>query len=117
VQRENRIKEVIFATEKLRKAYEGLEKGRFEEKELAGFLKRAVDDLSEDPFSGTQIPSSLWPREYVQKYRINNLRKYDLPNGWRLVYTLRGTEIKIISIILEWYDHKDYERRFGYKNR
>ena len=45
------------------------------------------------------------------------MRKCNLPDGWRLVYTLAGNEIEIISILLEWFSHKEYERRFGYKSK
>ena len=45
------------------------------------------------------------------------MRKYNLPNAWRLAYTLKGNEVEIISIILEWFDHEGYEKRFGYKKR
>jgi hypothetical protein len=64
-----------------------------------------------------RIPKVLWPSEYVKKYGVDNLRKYDLPDGWRLVYTLVGNKIEIISVISEWYSHKNYEKRFGYKIR
>jgi len=50
----------------------------------------------------------------IKKYKISNLWKYDLTNGWRLIYTIESDEIRIISIILEWFDHKNYEKRFGY---
>jgi hypothetical protein len=51
----------------------------------------------------------------VTKYRIKNLWKYDLPNGWRLLYTITAdNEVEIISAILEWFDHKNYERKFKY---
>ena len=76
---------------------------------------RAVNDLRENAFCGTQIPKRLFPKEYVQKYKINNLWKYDLPNGWRLLYTVTPeNEVELISAILEWFDHKNYERRFRY---
>ena len=76
---------------------------------------RAVNDLRENAFCGIQIPKKLFPKEYVQKYKINNLWKYDLPNGWRLLYTVTPeNEVELISAILEWFDHKNYERRFGY---
>ena len=54
------------------------------------------------------------PKEYKQRYGINNLWKYNLPNAWRLVYSITGNEVEIIAILLEWFDHKDYERRFKY---
>jgi len=38
----------------------------------------------------------------------------DLPDGWRLVYTIKEDEVRILNIILEWFDHKDYEKRFKY---
>ncbi|MFT4309184.1 MAG: hypothetical protein ACMXYL_01710 [Candidatus Woesearchaeota archaeon] len=50
----------------------------------------------------------------IRNYRITNLWKYDLPSGWRLIYTIKTDEVMIISVILEWFSHKDYERRFNY---
>ena len=111
---DNRVKSVGFADEKLRGAFLELKAGKFEEKELATFIERAIRDLKENPLVGVAVSRRLWPIEYVRKYAINNLRKYDLPNGWRLIYTLRGNEIEIVSIILEWFSHKEYERRFKY---
>jgi len=56
----------------------------------------------------------LWPKEYIQNYNITNLWKYDFPNAWRLIYTLEANEVKIVSIILNWMNHKDYDRLFRY---
>ena len=78
-------------------------------------ILRSIKDLKENAFSGIQIPKRLFPKEYVQKFGITNLWKYDLPRGWRLIYTVTAeNEVDIISAILEWFDHKDYERRFKY---
>jgi len=112
---QNRKKRIAFADESLKKAFEDLKSGKFEDKALAEFLNRAMDDLLENPLCGIKIPSKLWPKEYIQKYKIDNLRKYDLPNSWRLLYTLRGNEIEIISVLIEWLNHKEYDRKFGYK--
>lgn len=111
----NRPKKVSFADKSLEKAFEDLQKGKYEEQRLAGFLKRAMADLLQDPLCGIRIPSNLWPKEYLQKYRINNLRKYDLPDGWRLLYTVRGNDIEIVAVLLEWLHHKEYDRKFKYK--
>ena len=78
------------------------------------FLERATDDLKKNPESGIKIPKKYWPKEYVKKYNTDNLWKYDLPEAWRLIYTITKDEIKIMAIILEWFDHKNYEKRFGY---
>ena len=67
---------------------------------------------------GIKVQRELWPKIYVQKHSIDNLRKYDLPNGWRVIYTLRGSEVEIVAVILEWFStHKQYEKRFGYKKK
>lgn len=105
---------VGFATEEIKKAFEELKNGKFEDKQLYEFLQRAVDDLKKNPFVGKNIPKNLIPKEYIKKFGIDNLRKYDLPNAWRLIYSLKGDEIMIFSVILEWMDHKNYERRFKY---
>ncbi len=78
------------------------------------FIDRAIDDLKQNPTCGIKIPKKMWPKVYVQKYRITNLWKYDLPNAWRLIYTVESDKVKIMSIILEWFDHKGYEKRFKY---
>jgi Txe/YoeB family toxin of Txe-Axe toxin-antitoxin module len=112
--KDERIKRVAFGDESIRKAFFELKSGKFEEKKLSEYIERAIGDLKSNPLIGIKIPRKLWPTEYIRKFGVNNLRKYDLPNGWRLIYTLVGDEIEIISIILEWFDHKEYERRFKY---
>ena len=110
----NKIKQVAFVDLKLKKAYSELEKGKFEDRQLRKFIERAIGDLKADPLCGIKVPKPLWPKEYLKKYKINNLRKYNLPNAWRLLYSLKGDELAIISVILEWMNHKDYEKRFKY---
>ncbi|MFH0715139.1 MAG: hypothetical protein V1847_05350 [Candidatus Diapherotrites archaeon] len=112
--REKRFHGVAFATLALKKTFEELSRGKFEEKELFRFLERAMADLKANPFCGIRIPEKQWPKEYVQKYNINNLYKYDLPKGWRLIYSIRGNEVEIISVVIEWFSHPEYERRFRY---
>lgn len=103
---------VVFVSEVLEKTFESLP----ENEVLKKHIKRAIEEIKENAFTGIRIPKRLFPKEYVVKYNINNLWKYDLPNGWRLIYTLTSpNKVEIISVILEWFtDHKDYERRFKY---
>ncbi len=102
---------VVFISDELEKSFNQL---RDEDSIKKGIIK-AIKDLKENAFSGIQIPKRLFPKEYIQKYGINNLWKYDLPNGWRLLYTITPeNEVELISAILEWFDHKNYERRFKY---
>ena len=72
---------VGFIDQKVKEEYE---KAKTDNPQLFKFLERATDDLKENPFCGTKIPKNLWPKDYIRKYSINNLWKYDLPNAWRL---------------------------------
>lgn len=102
---------VKFISKELEDNFESLSEEDFIKKSI----KRAIDDLKKNAFCGIQIPKRLFPSEYVIKYNITNLWKYDLPNGWRLIYTITPeNEVELISAILEWFNHKNYEKRFNY---
>ncbi len=105
---------VAFISKKLKEEFEFLKESKFEDKQLYEFIERAIDDLKANPACGTKIPKKLWPKEYIKKYKVTNLWKYDLPNAWRLIYTIETDEVMIMNIILEWFDHKEYERKFKY---
>ncbi len=102
---------VVFIDDKLEKTFNSLKDDDFIKKSIT----KAIRDLRQNAFSGIQVPKRLIPKEYVQKYEVNNLWKYDLPKGWRLLYTVTAdNEVELISAILEWFDHKSYERKFKY---
>jgi len=101
--------EVQFANEKVKDAFEKLD-----DLSLKNFLERAFGDIKSNPFCGIQIPKRQIPKDYIKRFDIRNVWKYNLPNSWRLIYSIKGGELIILSIILEWMDHKEYERRFGY---
>ena len=105
---------VIFANKKIKKAYYKLEKGDDSEKQLFKLISQALQNIEENAFCGIQIPKKLIPKEYLRKYEVKNLWKYDLPKGWRLIYSIFKEEIIVISLILEWFSHKDYKKRFKY---
>ena len=79
---------VAFANPKLENNFDKLKEGKFEDKQLYGFIERAIDDLKKNPMCGVKIPRKLWPKGYIKNYKINNLWKYDLPDGWRLIYSI-----------------------------
>ena len=105
---------IAFGDEHVKKAYESLKEGAFQDKELYNAISKAIDDLKNDPFCGINLSKKLIPKVYIQKYAADNLWKYNLPKAWRLLYTVKGGELIILSVLLEWMSHKDYERRFGY---
>src|SRR3989338_8560587 len=101
---------VVFVSETLEKSFESLPENEI----LKKHIRRAIEEIKENAFVGIRIPKRLFPGEYVVKYNVTNLWKYDLPNGWRLIYTIKEDEIMILNVILEWFNHKEYERRFKY---
>ena len=78
-------------------------------------IKRAISFIKEDAFCGRNVRKKLIPKKLIEKYKINNLWIYNLPNGWRLLYSIASNgEIELIAAVLDWMDHKDYERLFGF---
>ena len=64
---------------------------------------------------GVPITKRLFPREYILRYGITNLFRVELPNFWRMLYTLTDGDNKIIAFILDIIDHNTYNKKFGYK--
>ena len=101
---------VKFIDEELEKAFY-----RMDDKDpIKKALIRAIENIKEDFRSGEYIPKDKIPESYLEKFGINNLRVYDLPSAWRLLYSVINDDIEIISIILDWISHKDYERLFRF---
>ena len=106
--------EINFADEKVEKNFKELKDSRTESKKLYKWICRAFEDLEENAFCGIQISKKLIPKIYLEKHRMDNLWKYNLPNAWRLLYSIKNGEVRVLSIILEWMSHKEYEKRFKY---
>ena len=104
---------IRFFDDDTKKAFYKLENGDNSEKELFRLMNQAIDNIEENAFCGIQLPKRLIPPTYTKK-DIKNLWKYDLPRGWRLMYSIVNEELVVVSIVLEWFDHKEYERRFKY---
>jgi hypothetical protein len=101
---------VIFADSKVETHFNSLS----EDDWLKKALKRAIEDFKENAFCGERIKKELIPKEYIKKYGIDNLLWYPLPNAWRLVYSIFSDKMELFVMIVEYYDHKEYERRFHY---
>ncbi len=103
---------VVFADDKIEKEFDLLSAGGW----LKNSIQKAILALKQNAFCGDRIPKYLIPKEYVQKYDIDNLWGYPLPNAWRLVYTtMTPTKLQLLVVIVEFFDHANYTRRFGYK--
>jgi hypothetical protein len=100
-----------YADEKVKKSLEKLKK---KDPEFYEHIKNALRNIQEDPTCGIKIPIKLIPKDWKKKYGINNLYKYNLPNAWRLMYSLAGNRVELIAIVLGCFNHKEYERIFKY---
>ena len=78
-------------------------------------IERAISSLKQNPFSGNQVPKSLIPDKYKRLYDSENIWRIELSDFWRLIYTIHGNQLEIISFILDIFDHKEYNKIFGYK--
>ncbi len=104
---------IKFADEKVKQSFEQL-KNQTEENWLYQSLIKAFNELEFNAFIGLQIQKSKIPKIYFKKYGINNCWKMNLPNGWRLIYSIGRDDVIVLSIVLEWFNHKEYEKRFAY---
>ena len=102
---------VVFVDEELENVFNELG----EDNPIKKGIKRAIKSIQENFACGRNVKKKLIPRELILKYKIDNLWIYDLPNGWRLLYSITSKgEIEIIAAILDWMSHKDYERLFKF---
>ena len=107
--------------------YQELQKKVIKEKEqgidnsfnmqLLKSIERAKNNLKIDPQYGIHIPRKVISKAVVNRYGTDRLWKIDLVGYWRLIYTITGDEIKIIAFVLEFMDHKKYDKVFGYRKK
>ncbi|MGQ0376433.1 MAG: type II toxin-antitoxin system RelE/ParE family toxin [Nitrososphaerota archaeon] len=77
-------------------------------------IDNILELIKENPYLGNRIQYEKIPKCYISAYDIPNLFRVQLSRGWRLVYSLTGKRDQKTVYILEIFDHKDYEKRFGY---
>ncbi len=105
--------EVIFLSKELEEIYKDLP----EEDPVKKGIKNAIEKIKDDCQTGENAKKdSQILKFYKNKFKelnLNNIRIYDLPLYYRLIYTLvpnpERVEI-ILSIILDWKTHKEYDK-------
>ena len=91
------------------------ESGRGEARYLVRIIDKGIAKLKRNREAGKRIPKRLIPRDYSIKYSVTNLWKLNLDRYWRMIYTIVGDEIRLVSVIIEVLNHKKYDRKFGYR--
>ncbi|MFH1408814.1 MAG: hypothetical protein ABIH34_02820 [Nanoarchaeota archaeon] len=78
-------------------------------------IKQKIEFLRENPQYGIHIQKNVIPQKYIINYDVNNLWKVNLSGAWRMIYTIRGSEVDVLALILDIYNHREYEKVFNYK--
>ena len=84
---------------------------------LLNAINRLFDIIVNNPFYGENAKKDLIPKEYRQKYDADNLFIADLPDYWRMIYTLESDEIEIIAFVLDIINHEEYNKKFRFRKR
>src|SRR3989344_2709775 len=84
---------------------------------LLNAIHRIFEIIVNNPFYGENAKKDLIPNEYKQKYDVNNLFIVDLPDYWRMIYTLESDEVEIIAFVLDIVNHNEYNKKFGFRKR
>jgi hypothetical protein len=89
------------------------------EKTILKAITKKIEIIKSNPHYGDPIAKPLIPKEYIDKYGISNLFRVELPNYWRMLYSLTDgeTKIEIIAFVLDIIDHSTYNKKFRYKKK
>jgi len=90
-----------------------------EYKSILNSIDKKKDLIIANPLYGDKVRKELIPKEYVEKYQINNLYRVELSDYWRMEYTLvnspEGEVIEVIAFVLDIMNHDKYNKKQGYK--
>jgi|SRR3989344_5027446 len=105
----------VLLKDQAKEAYFKLKKRNDKDsKTLLNSIERIFDVLKKNPQFGDPIRKELIPGEFI-KQKIKNIYRLELSNYWRMIYTLEGNKIEILVFVLKIFDHKEYNKLFGYK--
>ncbi len=106
------------ALDKLEKNVHSIQaKGKSPAKSDTQLLKsiyHALDTLQKNPFAGDPIQKQNIPKDLQE---LPNLFRIEISQFWRMIYYVSGDEVRIITVVFEICDHKQYDKIFGYKRK
>ncbi len=87
------------------------------ERMLLNAIDKKIEIIKSNIHYGDPIAKRLIPEEYKTKYGVTNLFRVELPNYWRMLYTLTDGEstLEIIAFVIDIVSHKDYDKLLGYR--
>jgi len=81
------------------------------EHKTAKWISDMKEVLKENMYSGELIGKSQIPKQYFDRYNVNNLYRYSHPEGFRSCYTI----LNGCPYILDIMPHSEYDKMFGYR--
>ena len=115
----NKLVRVVLS-DSAQSAYRILEgSSRKRDESIFRSVKNKAELIKANPHYGEPVSKRLIPGKYAEMYGITNLFRVELANFWRLTYTLvpGDTGGEITAFVLDIFDHKEYDRLFGYKKK
>lgn len=101
------------ATHEFNKNYEKLGKNHPTVKTGVDEAKKLMDN-DKVTLNSNPIEKRISPKEYQHLYKINNLWRYELPERYRLIYTVVTKYPVKIYRIFNVLSHPEYNKLFGY---
>ena len=102
----------VFVSRELHDLLESLEPDH----RFVRWIDEMKDRLLFNMLSGDSIRKRRIPRHYMERYGVDNLFRFEHPEGYRSCYTLVNVEgVGVCPIILDVMSHPEYERTFGYR--
>ena len=89
------------------------------ERSILNGVNKKVALIKANPHYGEPVAKRLIPKTYRDRYGITNLFRVELPNYWRMLYTLTSGEsvVEIIAFVIDICGHEKYDAVFRYKKK
>ncbi len=78
-------------------------------------IEQKIEVLKQFIHYGDPIAKDKIPKVYRSEFDITNLFRVELPEYYRMLYTLTNEGENRVVFILEILDHEVYNKRFGYR--
>ncbi len=78
-------------------------------------VQEVIDNLKNNHMMGDHMKKKDIPKYYIKKHNIPILYLIDLPQFWRVTYSVMEFEVKneLSGLMLELMNHDQYNKRFG----
>jgi hypothetical protein len=85
-----------------------------EHQQLLKSIKQKIELIKLNPQYGSHISKALIKKS---GYDVDNMWIVDLTGYWRMLYTLKGSDVEILCFILEIINHEKYDKIFDYRKK